>query len=34
MSIVIVIFLRELILINAYSEQFVNSSDYVFLEVP
>jgi hypothetical protein len=33
MSIVIAIFLRELILIRAYSEQFVNSSTYVFLEV-
>jgi len=33
MSIVIAIFLRELRLISAYSEQFVNSSTYVFLEV-
>lgn len=33
MSIVIAIFLRELILIMVYSEQFVNSSTYVFLEV-
>lgn len=33
MFIVIAIFLRELILISAYSEQFVNSSTYVFLEI-